>query len=511
MNIRLPFGIAISVGEGPRPKSARRGPASATATVFPSGYIGATPFEALNANPARVPIPAGAYTWGLRHSSYHRDQLSQMSRYLFDNSSAVAYVVGQIADYACPVVPQAATADRAWNRIAEEYFSRWSRRCDWKNRPGFTLTALQRVISMSVDLDGDIGVAAVRDGDDVKIQLVESYRIRGTREKSGAVVNPDGIVSDDLGRITAYTIDAGVNSNGLQIPADQMILLMEPSLEGQCRGLSALRRGMNDIRDANEVLAFEKLAAKVKSSMPGYIEGGHIDDTAGLNIDGEEPPDDATAGEKSMDRMDLIGGDVPVLQDGQKFVSVAADRPNMNVADFVDVLAGRFAAGLGIPPAYLLDSKLTGPNQRSVMAKAQRVFWRRQELLESLTEWLWVRVIGDAISRRLLPSMTGWDSITCQYPPDATIDAGREIAQEREDVKARLVSRQKHFSKRGLDHIEQTERMFDEDRYIIDGIKRQAEETGVDVKILLARWGFSDAVTSTEDTSSDNHIDTQTA
>jgi len=105
-----------------------------------------------------------------------------------------------------------------------------------------------------------------------------------------------------------------------------------------------------------------------------------------------------------------------------------------NNIEVTSYLAGCFVAGLGLPPAFFLDEKLTGPNQRAVNGKAQRKFDRRKQVAARLGRSAWVRVIGDAIAAGTLPGTDGWARCDFIGPSKITIDAGREMAKEREDV-----------------------------------------------------------------------------
>ena len=156
----------------------------------------------------------------------------------------------------------------------------------------------------------------------------------------------------------------------------------------------------------------------------------------------------------------------------------------------MDSLNSLFCAGLLIPPAFFLDSKLTGPNVRGVNGKAQRRFNARRWLLAKWVKWIWPRVIGHAIAGGRLPSQIGWEIITCQFPPDISIDAGDDAQADRDDVASGAKSRQEVTGKRGRDWQRNTDQVFAEDSYIIERCKTQSKETGVPLEVLLQRHGI---------------------
>jgi hypothetical protein len=61
-------------------------------------------------------------------------------------------------------------------------------------------------------------------------------------------------------------------------------------------------------------------------------------------------------------------------------------------------LAGCFVVGLGLPPAFFLDEKLTGPNQQAVNCKTQKKFDHRKQVA--------ARIVGER-SDQLTPEEDG--------------------------------------------------------------------------------------------------------
>ena len=153
-------------------------------------------------------------------------------------------------------------------------------------------------------------------------------------------------------------------------------------------------------------------------------------------------------------------------------------------------MISQFAAGLDIPPAYFLDSKLTGPNQRAVLGKAQKKFNTRQDTICRVVEWVWIRVIGWAIAKGELPAVDYWSKVQFQRPAKLSIDAGREAMQDREDAASGLMTRQDHYGARGKDWQRETDQSFSEAEYILNKASELAAKTGVAVEIILSRFGY---------------------
>ena len=481
-------------GNSPRRRVRGNGLSALFGTVAGGGYL-----EALRTTGDRTSVAVafpGAVVGG-----YERVALSMLARAVYDNGGLAAYAVDQIALYSAPVLAQSACPDSGWRDAAEAFWRDWQRNCDFAGRQEMDFAAIQGALSVAMDLDGDVAVVVTDEGGFPQLQIVDGYRIRSGPTDENAI---DGAVLDSKGRVLGYSVLSPDGKTTTTIPTSQVFLLRDPSVVHPYRGLSPLRRGMNDLRDARDILGFEKLAVKHNASLIGLIEGGEITETSGFSlgpsVEGEVQPgvgtvpiaeEDATEGEKALSRQDMLGGDIPVLDPGQKFTRVEGNRPNAQFDTFLDTLVAQFVAGLGLPPAFFLDSRLTGPNARGVNAKAQRRFDRRQEALGRLTRWVWARVIAWAIAKGILPPADGWAEVTLQFPAKFSIDAGREAQADRDDHARGLLTRQDHFGARGKDWKGETDQLFEEDAYIIERAKEMADKFGLPVEVILTRWGFA--------------------
>lgn len=466
---------------GPQPQ-ATQGPAVVNAGM--SNY-----YEALRQSKDRTPVPyTGAYTQ-LRPivSGLNRKQLAALARYLDDNGGVVSYAVGQIANYSVPVKPQAASASDDWNTAAEDYFEQWTKRADFTGR--FDFYDLQKIACKAIDIDGDIAAAITAKAGFPQLRLYDCFHI-GTYNKADP---NDGVRVDADGVLLGYQVIEGKTDRFLN--RSEITLLFDPERYDNYRGVTPIRRGSNDLRDVADIKGFEKVGVKLGSALAGVIESGPLaedewgNDTGTTTDPGNNPASTATPQEKKLSLAELLGGDIPVISGTLK--QIDSKRPHENVINFLDYLAGAFVSGLNIPPAFFLDAKLTGPNLRAVLGKAQRKFDERKRIIARFVEWCWLRVIAWAISRGELPSVPDWWRLTFQFPSRMVIDLGDQMANEREDVASGQMTRQERFGNRGLDWKRETDQSLNEDRYIISNLKRVSTETGVPIETLLVRYGFA--------------------
>jgi capsid protein len=468
------------------PKPARIPRSGANVDSTPRSKAGY--FEALERGNNRAPLPLYALSMaGQRISAASRRELSLIGRYLYDNNSLASYAVDQIALYSVPVTPLAASSDPDWNRLADEWFSTWCYRADYSGR--FHFATLQRLASIALDVDGDLGFNLVNEDGIPQLQLVSSHSI-ASDEKKPSQDTHDGVQIDKAGRVIGYYVRSGTGHTRVE-PAS-FFHIFEPDRFESYRGYSPMRRGMNDIRDFKEIKGFQKIAQKFRGGLIASIKTK--DGMLNQNEWGDDTgrPKSATDSEfeKGVGVADLIEGQIPVLPEGQELQLEQGNLDSSSSLEFMDALAAHFVCSLGFPPAFFLDQKLNGPNQRAVIGKAQRRFDSRQSTMKNFHRWLWPRLIGHAIASGELPSVKGWDRCTFQAPPRFTIDVGREASQERDDVSNGLMTRQNHYANRGRDWRNDTDQLINEDDYIITRAKELAARHGVPVEVILARYGY---------------------
>jgi capsid protein len=205
---------------------------------------------------------------------------------------------------------------------------------------------------------------------------------------------------------------------------------------------------------------------------------GEIDDNGDFVVGG------AGGGVETSDPVTLqriVGGKLVALKPDESLDSFQSNRPSPTFTGFLEHLRRDSALGM-IPFEFAADSsKVGGAGVRLIVAKADRRFSFRQMILERrLIRPVWAYVIGDAISRRLLPPVQGWWKVATVPPKRVTVDAGREAQQNRADVEAGLKTLSDHYAELGADFREEIERRAADARLILD----TAAKHGVPVEML---------------------------
>ncbi|MFN9819069.1 MAG: phage portal protein [Akkermansiaceae bacterium] len=437
-----------------------------------------SPFEAANWSPRRGSVPGAAPTDSRNElTSTIRTELVRKSRYMHKNSGFVRELVANMAIYSTGdgIRVQAQSQKPEWNRAAEAYFALWSARCEVTRR--FSFEECQALVCRGMDIDGEYFIHKTRDAQgEPRIQLLESHRIG---DLFGSKDTVDGVGLDPFGAPLFYRVieDSGKTRD---MPAESILHIHEPEWAGGVRSHPTIQHSINHVLDEMELLALEKHAVKDNADVSRILKTarGEIDDNGDFVVGGA-----AGNGEASdpVSLQKIVGGKLVALKPDESLDSFQSNRPSPTFTGFLEHLRRDSALGM-IPFEFAADSsKIGGAGVRLIVAKADRRFSFRQMILERrLIRPVWTYVIGDAISRGLLPAIEGWWKICTVPPKRVTVDAGREAQQNRADVEMGLKTLSDHFQELGADFGEEIERRASDAKLILE----TAEKHGVPVEML---------------------------
>ena len=413
-----------------------------------------------------------------------RSQIMGLARYLTANCGAARGAVQDMARYSVGggILPQSLAGESA--REYERYFADWSKVCDAAGRMSFG--QMQFVASLRIDTDGDVGflMTSSREGAP-RLQMIEGHRIGQNNAAGIAVADEsffDGVQTDGVGMPLAFQIHDGAKTR--RVPARDFILLHEIDRADAVRGLSGLAHALNNLRDASDILEYEKVGVKQSAAIGLAITTGDGSADSGNSFI-EEGFEAADTGQLPFDTFQ--SGMVPRLKTGESIQSFQSNRPNSAFAGFLDFLMRDVACGLGLPVEFIWNSeKLGGATQRFCIAKAQRRFEQRQQLLESrLLERVWAWVISRGIQDGDLPKSKDWHRVRWQPPARVIVDVGREATANRDDVKMGMRSLAEDAGERGIDWQDLREQTEREAVDLIERAERIAAAKGITLEFAL--------------------------
>ena len=105
-------------------------------------------------------------------------------------------------------------------------------------------------------------------------------------------------------------------------------------------------------------------------------------------------------------------------------------------------------------------------------AKAARVFGKYQNvIIEQFCVPTWGYIIGQGIAAGELPDDPMWNEVSWTTPKSVTVDAGRDAANDRNDVEMGLLSMSELYAQRGLDFRTEMDKRANDMAFIIEKAK----------------------------------------
>ena len=409
-----------------------------------------------------------------------RQTLVGFARALYENYGEVKGAIDDVARYSVGdgIRPQSQAGEVSSEY--EQYFREWAKNADLSGQ--FTFWGLQKLASLRLDIDGDIGFNMVNGGNGWPfLQAIESHRISGDKNDKNHF---DGVaISPRTGRPAAYYVKQ--EKDFKRIPARNFILVSEPKRVNQYRGVTSLAHAITDVRDIADILDYEKVGVKMRSAigMAMVTKGGVTDDALDIVESGYTAADTGNVPWQTFD-----AGMIPRLQEGEDIVEIGGNQPSPAFQGFIEMLMRKTAVGLGLPFEFIWNpTEAGGATQRAVLAKAQRKFNERGSLLdEKFNSRVWGWVISKGIKRGDIGPSPDWWRVRWQHPKKITVDVGREAQQAREDIKLGIKTFADDAGERGMDWQDIRQQTEAENIDLINRAKRIVDETGIEMDLALS-------------------------
>lgn len=389
-------------------------------------------------------------------SNYDRVELLKRSRDLAENVGLVRGLLMKFASHCAGNISyQCRTDNPSVNTDVEAYWNEWWDKCDLSGR--HTGSFLMQIAMMSMLRDGDFLFALVRSQDgNLKLQGIEADRIGDPNRTYTSLNLIGGIhIDQETGAPVGYDIYLRTYGNAYifqtTIPATQAFHLYDPLRIDQYRGISAFHTAINDCVDLYEIIASEKMAAKLASSQAGIVKrnNNNASDLSTLT-------DDLNADNQGIKLETIEPGKISYLEVNEDIVFPdGPSRPSGAFAEFHRILLRNICMGVGIPYSFAVDpSSMSGPTARLEMQQAGRTFRRYQKLLEDrVLRPLKNIVIADGVSRGLIENNLGGKSTKgiFNFGANVSIDLGRESIANISEFRCGLTTASSIYAEKGLD------------------------------------------------------------
>jgi capsid protein len=413
---------------------------------------------------------------------------TKKSFFLYENIGLAARAVDGVAKFVGPLVPQAKTADVAWNRLAEQAFEDACGNspfgCDVSKSVNFY--DAQELLVKQMALAGDVfWQKQTSNSDRAMFRIIPGENVGSSHSdmKDGWI---DGVKVSKLGAATRYRVlkSPGSYSEYNEISADDLTRVGRLDRVGQVRSRPWLHRAADHLQDITEILGFEKMSAKLGSSLAFVItspEAGQI----GLGASLQKVQ--ASGGSITKDTL-TEGSIIPQLKPGERIESFNNAHPSANLDTFLKYLRRDIAHGFNMPAAVLFDpEEAGGATMRFAMEDAAKTIARIQEIIIQQFAapfwrfWIWQEIQN---GRLQMPNDgADWWRVSFTAPQKVSVDIGRDGRLFSDMIVRGQKSPQDFYNMQGQDHDTVQDEII---RAAIRRKKRVAEiaaEEGVEITV----------------------------
>lgn len=401
-----------------------------------------------------------------------RDLIKARARYLENNSDIAAAAVNGIVRnvVGTGIRPQARTKSEATNREIERLWTIWTRpeNCDITGQQSFY--ELQAMLLRRQVYDGEIFVKKVyerrrRADATLKLQVIKSDMLNSYQlyaPGTGNIIR-SGVELDDHLKPLAYWIDKK-SADGYvlydpdRIPAEQVIHLWSRTQPDQIRGMSYLTPIVKRIKDTQDYLDAETMAARIAACFSVFVT------TTGNTGIGRLTKKDAEG--KPLQR--VRPGMITHLAPGESIETANPSRSVTNAKDFVGVQQRLAGAGVGL--SYELMSrdftKSSFSAARQGMLEDQKTFKPLQDYMAThfcqpvYEEFLDAAVLSGQLSiRDYWENRDEYTAVDWIRPGQSWIDPENEVKADISAIQNGGKTLAQWCAERGQDWREQLEQM----------------------------------------------------
>lgn len=415
----------------------------------------AAAFEAVEHSPSRGFIWMPVLEPKRETPPHTRTDLLKKARWLYNNVGIAAYLIEHLAQRAVGtgIVPQARTADPAWNRTAERHFE--DRACaeawafDASAQVNFY--GAQSLILRQVAVDGDFFAQFLSTAaGGTRVRFIGGEAVGSTADSSDRAF--DGVLLDRFGAPVSYRVITDRAAGKYQdVPAEDMLHFRHIRRAGYPRGISWLHNAAINLQDISEILAYTKGAFKAASQVAYSITSSEaIRLGGGLST---LPSGDQPAQQLSTDTL-YNGTLIPKLKPGESIQSFKNEHPGTSFEPFIRHLVGEVARGIGLPPeALMVFVGSAGTEFRGLLEVAQNFLERLQQMLiDQFCRPLWKFWIWQEIQAGRLPYPgDDWWRHDWVTPKKITVDNGRDGRLYAELLDKGYMSWERYCNLHGLD------------------------------------------------------------
>lgn len=402
-----------------------------------------------------------------------RDLIKARARYLENNSDIASAAIGGIVRnvVGTGIKPQARTGNEHLNKTIETMWREWTRseNCDITGQQ--TFEEMQAMLLRRKIVDGEILLKKVIDRKSrfpLKLQVIKSdllsqYLIRAPKTNN---VIRSGIELNDQLRPLAYWIDKKTPDGYTEydpdrVRADEIIHLWTRTQPDQIRGMSDLTPIIKRLKDTQDYLDAETVAAKIAACFSVFI-------TTQTGAPGTVGRIGNTKDAESKRLQSIRPGMIKYLAPGETVTTANPSRGIASAKDYVSIQERLAGAGLGL--SYELMSRDFNSSSfsaaRQGMLEDRKTFEPIQQFLSAhlcmpiYREWLDTCVLAGVLDiPDYFSNREAYQTVEWVTPGWSWIDPQKEVNADISAIQNGGKTLSQWCAERGYDWREQLEQM----------------------------------------------------
>lgn len=402
-----------------------------------------------------------------------RDLVKARARYLENNSDIAGAAVGGIVRnvVGTGIKPQARTGDERLNKEIESLWKEWTRpeNCDITGQQ--TFEEMQAMLLRRKIVDGEILIKKVIDKRGrfpLKLQVIKSdllsqYLLRAPKTNN---VIRSGIELNDHLQPLAYWIDKKTPDgyteyDPTRVRADEIIHLWTRSQPDQIRGMSDLTPIIKRLKDTQDYLDAETVAAKIAACFSVFI-------TTQTGAPGMVGRIGNTKDPEKKKIQSIRPGMIKYLAPGESVTTANPSRGIASAKDYVSIQERLAGAGLGL--SYELMSRDFNSSSfsaaRQGMLEDRKTFEPIQQFLSAhlctpiYREWLDTCVLAGVLDiPDYFSNREAYQAVEWVTPGWSWIDPQKEVNADISAIQNGGKTLSQWCAERGYDWREQLEQM----------------------------------------------------
>ena len=452
--------------------------------------------------------------------SYSRELLVRWGRECAAQLPIVSTAIKTLAQFSVGdgYMPEYVGNNPEWGKLAIDWLTEsWYPNCCTRGN-AYPFTTCLSLFSQTIDTDGDfLQVFGTDKYGFPMFQIIPTHRIKSTKDNSVVEEGPykgcmisDGIVYTTQGKSVGYVVQNVQNmvntmvsqtSEDLIFDVKDSRLIFDVRYFDKNRGIPAIGPAILQALSIQELQQYTMDKLKIESmigliqSTPSGESPQELQDTLTSLLDNAKLTGQALYVSPNDHAVQIINGPEInyVRADGGDIKTLASSSPANEMQEYMNKLETEILSCLGVPHQLLYTPNKVGGRITSATAEVfRKAIKERQKLLDTAAKFTVAWALSKAMEVGLIPRNDNENMIRvidftheAEFSLDAKYDADIILNNMNNGVCSLNDVTTKLFNKTSSEVVKE---QADEQINFYKEAKRVAEETGIDLNIVIANW-----------------------